>query len=134
MSSFDHLYSETDKKLKYNVLNFINTRNYNEAIAIIENKIKDFRVQDSVGDKYLMIELAAFLIDIGTEGFNQEALTKGLNFITKFRKEIEKLVHPSSVEYNLGNVKRGMFDIKRSQKDFKYTISNMEDLFQAKQK
>jgi len=125
-------YSETDRKLIFEIEELYKTRNYDHALKKITDRLESLKVCKFKEEYYLKIELAGYLIDIADAGKIKEAAYKGLEIIENEKNNIKNIIVGSSTEYNLGNAKSAIFKIQREESDFKYTPNNILYLIESK--
>jgi len=125
--------SKDNIKFINQVDHLLNNGNYSEAY----NKICTVNFQSfdlsKKGNAYFLSELAGYLIDIGAEGDIKSSIEKGLSLIEQNQSPIREFVNEASMEYNLGNGKKCLFDVDRKNtKGYKYTPNSIALLTEAK--
>ena len=124
---------ERKAKKKYeNIIELINNKNYLKAtkkIYLKLEKINNSKKQKDIIDK---AELAGLLINIGDEGLIKEVVEEGLAIIESNYDVFVKYISKNSLEYNLGNAKKAIFDISRRKKNFQFNLENIKILVEAK--
>lgn len=118
MTDLDIYYCEENKKLKSKILSLINLREFSEAINLIREKIENIDESQTIENLYLKMQFAGFLIDIGSEGFIFEASINGLRIYLENEDMFRKITPEFYVEYNMGNAKKSIFNIRRSNEGY----------------
>jgi tetratricopeptide (TPR) repeat protein len=90
----------------------LNERRFDEALQVLRARIaQGLSVKDHQG-LMLLAEIGGLLIDTGAEGRNEQAITEGLALLEENRARFEGLLTRASVEYNLGNAKSALVDLR----------------------
>lgn len=97
-------------------------------------KLKDTILDENFikKDPLIVIKYACLLIDIGAGTWDVNLVNLGKDKIETNYDLFSKLITKGSIEYNLGNAKKTIFDILRYDDAFKYTFENIELLMEAK--
>jgi len=132
MDQLSQYFSVEDNELRKHILDLINSIKFEEAIEKINNRLLLLNNCTSRSDHYLKSELAGFLIDIGEEGWQENAVLEGLTIIEKEREHLKGIVTEESIEYNLGCAKSALFKIHRKKPDFRYAPQNINYAIESK--
>lgn len=124
-------YSQEELLLK-KIINLTNQQKYSAAIELIQEQLSKQTDMTTPKGVLLKVKLAGILIDIGNEGQIEKPIKDALDIYNKNRNAFAKVIHESSIEYNLGNAKSGLFRIQRSNPSFKFKPKNIGILIEAK--
>ena len=127
-----HNFSQEDRSLLEKIESLTNQQKYSYAIKLINKRLEIMHDISIPNNAFLKGKLAGFLIDIGSEGKIEEPIKDGIDIYNKNYNIFIKFIHKSSIEYNLGNAKSGLFHIQRAASDFKYLPKNTGLLTEAK--
>ena len=100
-----------DEQLLATATALINQRSYNEAQILLNDRIAQGLTTDNHAGLLLLGEIAGHLIDLGSEGRNEQAINDGLALLEQHREPLSKLVTRASLDYNLGNAKSALADL-----------------------
>jgi len=90
----------------------LNNRAYEDAKQLLDARVaKGLNTADS-GGVLLLAEIAGLLIDIGSEGHIEEAIQGGLALHENHREHFNGLFTLASIEYNLGNAKSALAELR----------------------
>jgi tetratricopeptide (TPR) repeat protein len=110
----------------------LNERQFGKAKKIIYERLaKGIDIQDNDGAT-LKSRLAGFLIDIGEDSNDEDAVKEGLNIFESERTQLCQFITEDSIEYNLGNAYNALFKIQRLQSNFKFKPETIQILTKAK--
>lgn len=132
MDQLSKYFSVEDNELRKHILDLINSKRFEEALEIINDRLLLLNNCSSKVDHFLKSELAGFLIDIGEEGWQENAVLEGLTIIEKERENLKGIVTEESIEYNLGKAKSALFKIHRKKPDFRYVPKNINYVIESK--
>jgi tetratricopeptide (TPR) repeat protein len=76
--------------------------------------------------------LACKMIDIGSETQSKQDLEEGLNYLENSSDSLKNVIQPWSLEYNLANAKKSLFNLQRKLKETEVSTASMELLVEAK--
>ncbi|MCK4783396.1 MAG: hypothetical protein KAV87_06570 [Desulfobacteraceae bacterium] len=77
-------------------------------------------------------EIATLLIDIGEQLWNEKITQEGLAFLEENRADLSQVIQPASLEYNIGNAKKVLYNIYRQKNRQKFTPESIALLSAAK--
>ena len=80
----------------------------------------------------LEAKIALLLVDIGEQLWNKEVTQEGLAFLEENLSELSQVIQPASLEYNIGNAKKTLFNISREKNEQKFTPESISMLSEAK--
>jgi tetratricopeptide (TPR) repeat protein len=101
-----------DTELLANVTALLDRRSFREARQFLDARIAHGLPADDRTGRLLLAEIAALLIDIGCEGRDEQAIRAGLSLLEKNRRLLDGLLTAASIDYNLGNAKRGLAELR----------------------
>jgi len=125
-------YDIKDSSLIEEIISHMNNSEYRMALDLIHKRLLNKIDINQRKGAFLKVDLAGFLIDIGSEGFIEEEIRDGLKIFEEDMDSFRKFITESSIEYNFGNAKSGLFRIQRKNKDLKFSPENIELLIEAK--
>lgn len=132
MSANNFEFTQEDNLLIERVTDLTNQQKYEIAIELIKERLeKAIDIKNPTGS-LLKAKLAGFLIDIGSERQIESIVRDGIEIYNKNKKYFSKFIHESSIEYNLGNAKSGLFRIQRITPTFEFNPENIGILTEAK--
>jgi hypothetical protein len=112
----------------------LDSQEFNEACDLANEVASDLEknlAENKVFEYYYKI--GCLLIDIGSEGYIRSAIDKGISILSKHHDVYRKCFTDYSLEYNLGNGKKSLFDIDRRQNpDNTYRLGNAKLLTESK--
>lgn len=101
-----------DAQLLATVTALLNERSFTEARRLLDARVaQGLRTDDRTG-RLLLAEIAGCLIDIGCEGRDEPAIRTGLSLLEKNRSLLDGLLTGASIDYNLGNAKSGLAELR----------------------
>ena len=90
----------------------LNQRSYTQAWTLLNNRVAQGLTTDTREGLFLLGELAGYLIDVGSEGHIEQAVTVGLALIEGHYDQLTNHVTAASLHYNLGNAKSALADLR----------------------
>lgn len=132
MTDFFNELLADDSALLNKIVDLVDKREYENAHDVCLKRLQEIGNKKSKHETVLKAKLAGLLIDIGEEGQIEIAILEGIQILKDNCNHIAKYIHEGSTEYNLGNAKSGLFKIKRSSPDFKFSPENISLLTEAK--
>ena len=125
-------FSQEDELLWENIEDLTNQQKYGAAIELIQERLEKPIDITIPNDALLKAKLAGFLIDIGSEGQIERPIKNAIDIYNKNKNTFGKFIHKSSIEYNLGNAKSGLFRIQKIDPTFKFNPKNIGMLTETK--
>ena len=101
-----------DEQLLRTATKLLNEYSYGEAQRLLNARITQGLTIDNPTGLTLLAEIAGLLIDIGSEGRNEQAITDGLALLENNRQHLEGFLTAASIDYNLGNAKSALADLR----------------------
>ena len=132
MSVNNFEFTQEDNLLIERITDLTNQQKYEIAIELIQERLEKAIDIKNPKDSLLKAKFAGFLIDIGSERQIESLIRDGIEIYNKNKKSFSKFIHKSSIEYNLGNAKSGLFRIQRSSPTFEFNPENIGILTEAK--
>ena len=86
-------------------------RSTDPALQVLNERIAQGLTADNPAGLLLLAQIAGLLIDIGSEGHNEQAIQDGLALLEKHHDQLGTLVTDASRHYNLGNAKSSLADL-----------------------
>jgi len=125
-------FPKEDELLLKQIEDLTNQQKWDSAVELIQERLeKEFDV-NIPSNAVLKAKLAGFLIDIGSEGQLERPIKDGMDIYEKDIDTFVKYIHKSSIEYNLGNGKSGLFLIQRTNPGFQFNPKNIGILTETK--
>lgn len=90
----------------------LNQRRFDDARQLLNTRIAQGLALDVSAGRMLLAEIAGLIIDIGSEGRNEQAVKDGLTLLQDNRHLLDGLVTRASLEYNLGNAKSALAELR----------------------
>jgi len=125
-------FSQEDEFLLKNIEDLTNQQKYGAAIELIQERLEKSIDITIPNNALLKAKLAGFLIDIGSERQVERPIKDAIDIYNKNKDTFGKFIHKSSIEYNLGNAKSGLFRIQRINSTFKFNPKNTVILTETK--
>jgi hypothetical protein len=101
-----------DGHLLATAIGLLNNRAYEDSKQLLDARVaKGLNTTDPDG-VLLIAEIAGLLIDIGSEGHLEAAIQGGLTLHENHREHFNGLFTPASIEYNLGNAKSALAELR----------------------
>lgn len=132
MSELVNVLTAEDLRLNQRITMLIDQSKFELALDLIRERLDkgaDLNTLQGVGIKS---RLASCLIDIGSEGYIEEAAKSGIRIFSEDRAHFRKFVSEASIEYNLGNGKAALFSIRRTDSGFQFKPENIDLLTESK--
>src|SRR5689334_21581139 len=105
-------YDPEDQQLLATATALLDQRSFDEAHRVLSARIaQNLTTRDPAGIM-LLAEIAGLLIDTGSEGRREEPIKEGLALLEANQHHFDGLLTPASVEYNLGNAKSALADLR----------------------
>jgi tetratricopeptide (TPR) repeat protein len=86
-------------------------RSTDPALQVLNERNAQGLTADNPAGVHLLAQIAGLLIDIGSEGHNEQAIQDGLALLEKHHDQLGTLVTDASRHYNLGNAKSSLADL-----------------------
>src|ERR1017187_8949507 len=87
-------------------------RSYDEAQQLLIARIAQGLTTDDTAGLTLLANIAGLLIDIGSEGKNEQAIKDGPSVLENNRQHLVDLMTAASLDYNLGNGKIALAELR----------------------
>jgi tetratricopeptide (TPR) repeat protein len=121
-----------DEQLLTTATALIDQRLYTEAQTLLYARIAQGLTIDNPTGLMLLGEIAGHLIDLGSEGHIEQAINDGLALLENNRKHLSGLVTSASLDYNLGNAKSALADLRTPHAFKTPTLADHDLLLAAK--
>ncbi len=119
-----------EKQLYANLHQLLNEENFDEAIKLIDETLKTVSFETTTETLFFKFKLYGFLIDIGCESQNEDALNEAIKFYESNHEEFFTCITKSSYYYNLANAKHGLERIFWSKNRGVHSIKITKNIFQ----
>jgi len=106
-----HTFDLSDQQLLATVTTLLNERSFGAAQRLLTERVAGGLILNRPAGLMFLAEIAGFLIDVGAEGYNEQAVKDGLALLEDHRHHFAGLLTTASLEYNLGNAKNALVDI-----------------------
>ena len=125
-------FDPSDTELLANVTTLLDGCSFREARQLLDARIaQGLPTVDRTGRLFLA-EIAALLIDIGCEGRDEQAIRAGLSLLEENGPLLDGLLTPASIDYNLGNAKAGLAELRRPDPLASLGLADHDLLLEAK--
>lgn len=101
-----------DEQLLAAATALLNNRSYERAKQLLDARIANGLSTADPDGTLLLAEIAGLLIDIGSEGHLEAAIKDGLALLENNHERFNGLLTPASIEYNLGNAKSALAELR----------------------
>lgn len=129
---FEEALPAEERQLVGNLHRLLDDEKYDEVVGIATERLEEGVSFSGAADSFLKTELANLLIDAGSEGLIPDAIRRGIGIYESNRDTIEQHVEQTSIEYNLGNAKSGLYGITADRSKPRLDLEEMELLTEAK--
>ncbi|PQJ26718.1 hypothetical protein BSZ35_19195 [Salinibacter sp. 10B] len=132
MDPFKDAVPDQERQFASMLRRLLNREKYDKTASLaIERVEKGFSLPEAA-DALLKVELANILIDAGAEGRIADAIYRGIELYESNRKAIGQFVAETSIEYNLGNAKSGLYGVTVDRSSPRVGLEELSLLTEAK--
>jgi len=128
-TSHNSLLSQSEQALIAKMDQLMDAGDYSECKSILNNMFNDTTRKEC---NFYTSSLACKTIDVGAESFDIEYVKKGLSYFEEHRESLKKIIKPWSIEYNLGNAKKSLFETLRRRRGGSFSAETFQGLIETK--